>query len=128
MFASAVEKTIKDLCTDKIALDYLKTQKDIKALYECSKMSVFQTEYKRDQYVVLPNSTNSKPLFGKIFKLLCCDQGKHSFLYYQKVNSMYCSKTDLFIVSDCGFFDIIAIEHLADFHTLEVRKRVLIDI
>ena len=119
MFPRQVEKTIKDICTDKIALDFLKTQKDIKALYECSKLSVFHTEYKQGQYVLLPGSTNTRPLFGKIVKLLCCDQGKYSYLYYQKTSHCYCTDTDLFMISSCEQFEIIATDHLPDFHTLE---------
>ena len=87
MFSSEIETKIKDVCNDKIATDYLKRHKNIKAFYECSKLSIFNTEYKQGQYVLLPESTNEKPLFGKIFKLLCCEQGKygcHNASCYEK--------------------------------------------
>ena len=88
-------------------------------------MSVYNTEYKRGQYVLLPNSTNEKPLFGKIFKLLCCEQGRYGYLYYQKTSNTYRPDTDLFIVTDCNQFGIIATDQLADYHTIEVERALL---
>lgn len=122
MFSSEIETKIKDVCNDKIATDYLKRHKNIKAFYECSKLSIFNTEYKQGQYVLLPESTNEKPLFGKIFKLLCCEQGKYGYLYIEKTTSSYNSNTDLYIVNESGQFDIIAAIQLPDYHSLDVVR------
>lgn len=89
-------------------------------MYECSKLSVFGTEYKRDQYIILPQSTNVSLVFGKIAKLLCCEE--YAYFLYQKSIPRYCQKTDLhFIVEhqqDLNF-ELIASHHLPDFRPLE---------
>ena len=47
MFPSIIETDVKGLCNDKIALDYATTLRETKLLYECSKMSIYGTDYKR---------------------------------------------------------------------------------
>ena len=47
MFPSIIEVDVKSICDDKIATDYSMTLKETKLLYECNKMSIFGTDYKR---------------------------------------------------------------------------------
>ena len=81
-------------------------------MYECSKIAVFGTNYKKGQYVILPGSRNAILLLGKIEKLLCCLN--FGYVLYRKVRSEYCSNTDLFFVNDTDQLDILAIHQLAD--------------
>ena len=53
---------------DDLAKDFGKTLKTPTVIYECSKLAVHGTEYKRGHYVILPESTNMFPVFGKISK------------------------------------------------------------
>lgn len=122
LLPSMIEKSIKDNFTDKIAMDFIERQNSLRAFYECSTLSVYSTEYKRGQYVLLPYSTNTNPLFGKVVKLLCCDKGKYGYLYYQKTKSSYSKDIDVFMVVDKDEFDIIATMQLAYFHPLEVKS------
>ena len=72
--------------------------------------------------MLLPNSTNSKPLFGLIYKLLCCEQGKSAYLYYVKTTNVYCEKSDLFIVKESDEYAIVPTIQLPDYHTIEVER------
>ena len=74
--------------------------------------------------MLLPSSTNDKPEFGKIHKLLVSDQGKDAYLYYQKCSNHYCHDTDLFIVNDCEQFGIISTIKLPDYHPIEVERLI----
>ena len=47
MFQNSLEKKVVGLCNDQIATEYAKAI-DAKCLYECSKMSVYNTDYKRN--------------------------------------------------------------------------------
>lgn len=67
--------------------------------------------------VILPESTNTSPIFGKIFKILCCQ--KEGYIYYQEMKSSYCPKSDLYFVSDTENFDMLPCLHLPSYHTLE---------
>ena len=117
MFKSTIEKNITKLCTDKFVTKYAKKIKIQEIFYECSKLSVFGTEYKHGQYIILPDSTNASPLFGKIYKLLTC--GKKCYLYYQLTSAIYCSKTDLFMITEEQKFDILPSFQLPDYHIIE---------
>ena len=112
------------LCNDEIAVDYARKLATTNELFECSKLSVYNTNYRKGQYVLLPSSTNDKPEFGKIQKLLVSDQGKDAYLYYQKCSNHYCHDTDLFIVNDCEQFGIISTIKLPDYHPIEVERLI----
>ena len=81
-------------------------------LYECKTLSAFGTAYKKGQYVILPESTNTFLCLGKILKLLCCQTYGH--LLYKRTYSQYCTKTDLFIVKEVEKFDVIPTYQVAD--------------
>ena len=73
MIPSSISTNILGICSDQIVLNYLKKFKvPGDSLYHCSKLIIYGTEYKKGNYIVLPNSTNTQPYFGKISKLLCC--------------------------------------------------------
>ena len=113
-----IEKNILEICNDEVTQDYLK-QVNVAGglLYECSSIAVYGTEYKKGHYIILPNSTNSKLIFGKIVKLLCCE--KFCYLLYQTTSSYYCENTDLYFVEEKENFEIIPSHQLGDFHPLE---------
>ena len=91
-----IQKLVTD---DKLVLDFLKDHNVPGAkMYQCSKLSVFSTEYKIDQFIVLPGSKNISPKFGRIKHLLCCQ--KYGYLVYQDTNSTYCENTDLFFITE----------------------------
>ena len=48
MFPNVLEKKIKGICRNKLAIEYVKTHESIDMLYECSKISIYNTEYKRN--------------------------------------------------------------------------------
>ena len=64
-----IEKTIKSECHDKLSSDYIK-KNEVQGgkLYECTKMSVYNTAYRVDQFVILPGSKNTNILLAKIHK------------------------------------------------------------
>ena len=99
---------------------YIETLRNTKVLYECSSIYVYGTQYKRGSYVLLPESTNNLPVFGKIWKLLACEEFCH--LYYRKTKNTYCSQTDLFMVTEQNSYGIIRSDHLADYHILHGYK------
>ena len=69
MLSDAIKKTIQKICSDQVVLKYLKSSNVPGGiLYECSKIEVFGTEYKKGQYIILPKSTNASLFFGKIEK------------------------------------------------------------
>ena len=78
---------------------------------------MFGTEFKLNQYVLLPESTNVNPSFGKVRELLCCQE--NGYLVILKTYSEYCQNTDLFMVFDLGEEDVVQLSHLADYHPLE---------
>ena len=100
LLASPIEKNIKQICRDKVVQDYIKTLKNVKTLYECTTCSFYGTEYQSGFFVLLPESTNSLPVFARIVKVLCCEEFCH--LYYQKTLNSYCSRTDLFMIDEIG--------------------------
>ena len=125
MLISAIEKTILRECTDQIAIDYARDLTTTTVFFECSKLSVYNTQYRKGQYVLLPSSTNEKPDFGKIEKLLICDQGQYAYLYCQNTVSCYCPDTDLYMVTDSEQFVIIPTYQLPDYYPLEVERLIL---
>lgn len=118
MLPPSIEKKVQKTCTDELAQNYIKKGNvDGNVLFQCSKLSAFGTEYKLNQYVLLPNSSNISPSFGKIKKLLCSKES--AYLMYQKTSNIFCSKTDLFMVAEKNVLDIIPVHHLADYHPLQ---------
>ena len=110
LVASAMENTIKKVCTDKVVTDYMKKWNYPKVMYECTSLSIHSTAYKPGQYVILPSSTNDLPAFGKIVKLLACNQ--FGYLCYQETNNEYCHKRDIYMVSNTQNF--AALFHFSD--------------
>ena len=120
LLKSPVQKNIKKVFTNKVVEDYVKTLKSKIVLYECRNCSVYGTEYKRGNYVLLPQSSNEQPVFAKITKVLCCEKFCH--LYYKDTTNEYCSKSDLFMIKEKNTFGIIKTDHLADYHVLHGYK------
>jgi hypothetical protein len=109
---------VVEVCDDELVENYVKNSNNVEnVLYLCSNLTIFGTEYKVGEFVILPNSTNISPSFGKIKKLLCSQ--KNGYLMYQKTISVYCEKSDLFMISELSEDEIIPVEHLADYHPLE---------
>ena len=120
LLTSPIEKKIKRICSDKVVLDYVRKLKYTNVLYECSKCTVYGTAYKYGNFVLLPESTFHVPVFAKICKVLCCEEYCH--LYYKKTTHKYCSKTDLYMISEQKSFGVVRADHLADYHVLNGYK------
>ena len=88
-----------------------------KILYECSKLSVHGTEYQHGQFVVLPESSNTLPVFGKILKLLSCEQ--FGYFVIQNTSNKYCSKTDLYFVIENQQFTVVPCLQLPSYLPIE---------
>ena len=117
MFPSSIETKVRNISYDKLALEYSK-EKNCGYLYECSKLAVYGTDYKVNQFVLLPQSTNRFPLFGRIKKLLCDE--KNGYLIVNSTFCQYCAKSDLFIIDEKNGQELLVpVQHLADFHPLE---------
>ena len=102
-------------------LDFAESHK-VKAglLYECSNVTIFGTAYKRNQFVILPSSKKTCLLFGKIEKILCCEE--YGYILYRHMTSQFCEKTDLHFVRDTELFDVTPIAWLKDPRPLEVKR------
>ena len=112
-----IDKTIRKIADDDITKEFVERNKISGNLFECSKLSVWGTQYKIGQYVLLRNSTMEDPIFGKIVKLLCSlDQ---AYLMCQKTSNSYSPATDLFFVNDENLFEVIPSCQLAAYHPLE---------
>lgn len=99
MFPSAIKSTIKKLSANNVVKDYLRTHKvPGGVLYTCSTISVYSTEYQKNQYIVLPGSTNSHLHFGKITELLT--DNKFAYFVYKETTNHYCTKSDLFFIQE----------------------------
>ena len=72
------------------------------------------------QYVILPFSTNSTMVFGRIMKLLCDE--KFAYFQYRETSSYYDEKTDLHIITDNDEVDVIASHHLSDYRSIPVQS------
>ena len=106
LIPSETEKTIIKPCSDDIVKNYLKkatVQGD--TLYECKNISVFNTEYRVGQYILLPKSSHYSPVFGKIMKLLSCES--HAYFIFEKTSNRYDVDTDLFFLNGENILDII---------------------
>ena len=117
LIPSATEKTIIKPCSDDIVQDYLKketVQGD--TLYECKNVSVFNTEYRVGQYILLPNSSHHSPVFGKIKKLLSCES--HAYFIFEKTSNRYDVDTDLFFLNGENILDIIPQYQLPSYYPL----------
>ena len=109
---------VVEVCDDELVQNYVKNSNTVEdVLFLCSNLTIFGAEYKVDEFVILPNSTNISPSFGKIKKLLSSQ--KNGYLMYQKTLSVYCEKSDLFMITELLEDEIIPVEHLADYHPLE---------
>ena len=117
MIPRSLEYTMKKRCTDNIVKDFVKKLPSTRVIYECSKLSIHGTEYKPGQFVVLPESSNSLPIFGKIYKLLACE--KFGYLMFQKTSNKYCPNADLYFLTETQEFEIVPCMQLPSFHTLE---------
>ena len=112
-----IDKKIRKIADGDVTKEFVNRNKVAGNLYECSRLSIWGTQYKIGQYVLLRNSTMEDPIFGKIIKLLCGqDQG---YLMCQKTTNSYSPGTDLFFVNDQNAFDVIPTCQLAAYHPLE---------
>ena len=117
MMPFGIDKKIRGIATDKTVSEYLKSNKVVgEKLYVCDNLSVYGTDYIRGQYVILPNSTNSSMMFGRIVKLLCDEE--FAYIEYRKTSSYYDERTDLHIVTDSEVMGISATNHLADYRAV----------
>ena len=67
MFPTSIETKIMDIISDNSVKEYLKKTNVVgNTLFHCKKLKVYGTEYKVNQFVLLPNSTNETPSFGRI--------------------------------------------------------------
>ena len=112
-----IDKTIRKIADDDITKEFMKRNKTAGNLFECSRLSVWGTQYKIGQYVLLRNSKMEEPIFGKIVKLLCSQD--QAYLMCQKTTNSYSPGTDLFFVNDENAFDVIPSCQLAAYHPLE---------
>ena len=111
-----IDYEIKGVSNDRIVKEYAKKNKVAGDVFRCSRLTVFGTDYKSGEYVLLPDSTNNSPVFGKIANLFCsADQG---YLKYQKTSNTYCMKLDIFYIKEEPGFDLIPVRQLADYHPL----------
>ena len=121
MLSSPVETNITKVSTDIVVEDYLESEKIAGPLLECSKLSIFGTEYRVGHYIILPSSTNECFVFGRIVKLLCDEENAY-FMYHESIPK-YCPKTDLYFVDERPkkrrHYDIIMAHHLPDYRPLE---------
>ena len=117
MISSPLEYSIIKRCSDGIVENFVKTLPTPKILYECSKLSVHGTEYQHGQFVVLPESSNTLPVFGKILKLLSCEQ--FGYFVIQNTSNKYCSKTDLYFVIENQQFTVVPCLQLPSYLPIE---------
>ena len=118
MVSCTTEKTIKAICQDEIAKNYLRNSSvPENVLYECSKISVYNTEYRKGQFIVLPSSTNEHLVFGKIRKLLVCKKDNAYFVYEKTTNS-YDPISDLYIIHKQTELELIPQHQLACYYPL----------
>ena len=116
LISNPLQNVITKKCNDDIIKDFVKTSSS-RHLYECSKLIVFGTEYKPGQYVILPESSNASPSFGKIKTLLSCK--KFGYLIVQNTTNQYCPKTDLYYVIETQELKIVPCMQLPSYHPLE---------
>ena len=120
MIPTPIEKSIKAVCQHELVEKYLKSSNvSGGVIYECSRLKIYGTLYQCEQYIILPESTNSSLVLGRIEKLLCCQE--YAYFIYQRNAVSYCPKTDLFIVKGLPEYDLIASHHLADYRPLEAK-------
>ena len=118
MLENEIEKNVKNICSDDIANDYLKKFKVFGGkLFECTTLVIHGTQYHVGQYILLPESSNEYPKFGKIVKLLC--DKKHGYFMYQKTSSVYSRETDLFMIKVKEEQKIIMAKHICTYLPLE---------
>ena len=118
MIDCAIEKNIKNICSDDIAIDYLKKFRVFGGkLFECTTLVIHGTQYHEGQYILLPESSNEYPKFGKIVKLLC--DSKHGYFMYQKTSSVYSTEADLFMIEVKEKQKIIMAKHICSYLPLE---------
>ena len=91
MFPSPIERTIKRVCNDRMVQNYMKANEISGNLYQCYKISVYGTVYGRNQYIILPGSTNCEVQFGKIIELL--SNNDCAYFKYEKLTCQYCPDT-----------------------------------
>ena len=117
LLGKKMEKNIKGVFSDAAIEQYEKTAKVFGKMYECSKLVIHGTEYFKDQFVLLPDSTNSDPNFGRLEKLLCDE--KFGYFLYKETKNYYCHDTDLFMIKLKKEKSIIRAEHIASYLPLD---------
>ena len=118
---SDIEKFVTKICRDEKVLSFIdSSMAEGEILYECSRLSMFGTAYKLNQYVILPQSKNEILLLGKITKLLC--NTNYGYLLCQNMSTEYCQKSDLFFLKDTDQFEVVPLHWLSDPRPLQVEK------
>ena len=93
-------------------------------MYNCSKLAVYGTDYKVNQLVLMSETTNNNPVFGRIKGLACCKS--YGYLILQAMTSTYCKNTDLYMVTETKKNTVTNVQHLADFRPLEGSAFILV--
>ena len=118
LLVNKMVKNIKNVFSDVAVEQYERTAKVFGGkMYECSKLVIHGTEYFKDQFILLPDSTNSHPNFGRLVKLLCDE--KFGYFLYEETKNYYCYDTDLFMVKKKKEKSIIRAEHIASYLPLD---------
>ena len=110
---SEIEMTVQKKCTDELVLKFLETV-DVPGgvLYECKKLTVFGTSYKKDQFLILPEATNDAVCLGRIEKLLSCTEC--GYVVYEKTLCEYQPEIDLYMVTGLGYYSVVPLYQLPD--------------
>ena len=109
----ALEKDIEKVSNHKLVKKFLNSVKvEGGIIYQCKKLIVFGTSYKKGHVVILPGSKNDVPLFGKIIQLLACEN--YAYFLYKNVLATYCIKTDLFFIEELETDGFVPAHQLCD--------------
>ena len=109
---------IAKICENEIVNNYLKKHnKEGLVIYECTKLVIHRTAYKKGHIIVLPNSNSYSMQFGKIVDLLVCKN--YAYFLFKNIRSTYCPMTDLYFLEEIESYDMIPSHQLGCFRPLE---------
>ena len=121
LIPNEIEKNIKKTCNNEIVTEFLKTAKVHGGIfYECSMLVIHGTQYHKGQFVILPGSTNSHPIFGRIVKLLC--DSKFGYFMYEETSNVYCPDMDFFMIKIEKVKDVVKAKHISSHLPLEAYE------
>ena len=120
LIATPIERKIVKISDSDIVAGYIEKHNITGEIYTCSYLSVFGTDYQKDQVVILPESDNNRMEFGKIIELLSCQE--NAYVMYKKMSSIYCPMSDLYFLEELEAIDLIPTHQLACFRPLETYE------